>query len=233
MIMARNLDEVREAFDDQEVAARFGRAFITRYASTAFGALPKSEVDLLVFSLLVDCGALDVNGPMYRIARSLNVTPAKARSLLFQHQLRHVSEEDTDHAVMMALTTGRFWKDGPNLAFGVTSPLVRAAIAAKMQERGVFTEVSLSGEILKVNPEQFGAVLSSLISAGQAERLLARLKKKVIDEAGLRHLIKTEGSKLAKEAVDTGASKGFEKLMEGLGDLFSGGAGEALDQVFN
>jgi hypothetical protein len=110
---------------------------------------------------------------------------------------------------------------------------VRAAIAAKMQERNVFADVSLSGDILKVNPEHFGAVLSSLISASQAERLVVRLKRsKVIDEAGLRTLIKEEGARFAKEAVEKGASKGLEKLLEGLGDLFEGGPGEALDSVF-
>ena len=82
----------------------------------------------------------------------LNVTPTKARALLFQYQLRNISEDDTDHEIMLAITTARYWKDGDKLSFGVTSPLVKAAVSAKMEEKGVFADVSLSGNILRVDP---------------------------------------------------------------------------------
>lgn len=101
--------------------------------------------------------------------RALNITPSKAKSLLFPYQLRNVSEEDTDYEIVLAITTARYWKDGDKLSFGVTSPLVKAAISAKMEEKGVFADVSLSGNILRVDPARFGAVLVSLVSASQAE----------------------------------------------------------------
>jgi hypothetical protein len=50
-MVAYSLKGVREAFTDDALAARFGRAFMNAYAATAFGALPKTEIDLQVFSL--------------------------------------------------------------------------------------------------------------------------------------------------------------------------------------
>lgn len=222
-MVARSLADVRSAFDNDELAAEFGRIFMQAYAAVAFGTLPKRELDLLVFAFLVRKGVVDTDRSMYRVARALNITPARARSLLFEYQLRHVSESETDHAVMMAITTARYWKDGSNLSFGITSPLVKAAIAGRMQDEGVFADVSLSGDILKVNPDHFGRVVASLISDAQAERVLTRLKKAgLADASAVRKAIDALGKKSAQEMMDKGISKGMNLLFDGLKDLFSG-----------
>jgi len=41
-----------------------------------------------VFGLLVEAKVIDPHGSIFRMARALNVTPTKAKGLLFQHQLR-------------------------------------------------------------------------------------------------------------------------------------------------
>jgi hypothetical protein len=107
-MVASTLEDVRKAFADKDVAAVFAKAFIDRYASVALGVLPKTEIDLTVFSLLIEAKIIDPEGSVFRIARALNITPTKARSLLFQHQLRNVSEAETDHAVMITLTTAKY-----------------------------------------------------------------------------------------------------------------------------
>lgn len=229
-MVASSLEDVRKAFGNRDVAADFATAFIESYAGTAFGVLPKTEIDLLVFSLLVKADIIDAEGSIYRIARALNLTPAKARTLLFQHQLRHVSEADTDHAVMITLTTAKYRKEGDNLSFGVRSPLVQAAIKAKMQDGGVFADVSLSGDILRVSPEQFGAVVASLLSKSQAEALVKRLKsKKLLNEAALRAAISEIGTDLAKKVLEKGGEKALDPLLEGLGHMVSDHGEHALD----
>lgn len=51
---------VRAAFaKDETLAAAFARGFIDAYAATALGVLPKTEIDLLVFSLLVEAKLID------------------------------------------------------------------------------------------------------------------------------------------------------------------------------
>ncbi|MNR94677.1 hypothetical protein D3C72_257650 [compost metagenome] len=240
-MVAKNLDEVRAAFDDDRLAAAFGRCFMKAYASSAFGVLPKREIDLAIFSFLIKHDVVDADGSMYRLARALNLTPARARSLLFEHQLRNVSEDDTDHAVMMALTTSKYWKDGSNVSFGVTSPLVKAAITGKMQDRGVFTDVSLSGDILKIDPDHFAEVLNSLLPASRAEQLAKLLKKKgVLTQSELRSALNAVLTTGANEVVSKGASAAFDGALRGIkalttgeGDMseLSGMLGNALDTM--
>lgn len=226
-MVAYNLKDVRDSFANNKIAAAFGRQFMDAYLATAFGALPKSEIDLHVFSTLVRLDILEINGASYRIARALNITPAKARTLLFQHQLRNVSEDETDYQIMIAITTARYWKDGDKLSFGITSPLVKAAVSAKMEERGVFADVSLSGNILRVDPGRFGAVLASLISPAQARRVIDLLKdKRLVDEKALRAALEKRGSDLASKlfdkATEKGAQKTFDALMIGLATVTGG-----------
>jgi hypothetical protein len=226
-MVAYDLKGVRDALLDDKIAAKFARGFMDAYAATAFGTLPKSEVDLQVFSLLVDLEIIEINRASYRIARALNITPAKARSLLFQYQLRNISEDDTDYQITLAITTARYWKDGDKLSFGVTSPLVKAAVSAKMEEKGVFADVSLSGNILRVDPGRFGAVLASLISTSQAERVVALLKdKRLVDNKTLRDALEKRGSDLASKlfdkATEKGAEKAFDVMMIGLATAIGG-----------
>lgn len=229
-MVASTIEAVRAAIaQDDKLAAAFGRKFIANYVTTAFGVLPKTEIDLLVFSLLIGAEIIDPNGSIYRIARALNITPTKARGLLFQHQLRTMSEEEADHAVMIALTTARYRKEGDNLAFGVHSPLIYAAIRAKMQDGGVFADVSLSGDILRVSPEQFGKAIASLLTPSQAKHLIERLrKKKDIDESKLRKALEKVGTEVATEALKKGGELAVHHSFEALGALINNGGGELL-----
>ena len=228
-MVAFTLEEVREALKDDVLAAKFGRGFLNVYAATAFGSLPKTEIDLQVFSLLVELDIIEINRASYRIARALNITPSKAKSLLFQYQLRNVSEDDTDYQIVLAITTARYWKDGDKLSFGVSSPLVKAAISAKMEEKGVFADVSLSGNILRVDPARFGAILASLVATSQADRVIANLKqKKLVDQKTLREALEKQGTELATrlfdKAAEHGAQKAFDVLMVGLAAAIGGPA---------
>ena len=229
-MVATSIEAVKATLaQDDELAAAFGRKFIASYAATAFGVLPKTEIDLLVFSLLVEAGVIDPNGSIFRMARALNITPTKAKAMLFQHQLRTVSEEDADQAVMIALTTAKYRKEGDNLAFGVHSPLIYAAIRAKMQDGGVFADVSLSGDILKLSPDQFGKVIASLVTPKQAAQLIERLRKtKVVNETQLKAAIEKLGKEAAIEAMKESGKAAAKHGFTSLSGLFSGAGSVAL-----
>lgn len=230
---ARSRGELLTMMADDGVAAAVGRGLVESYMATAFGALPKSEIDLLVFTLLVQSKVLDPNGAVFAVARTLNVTPAKARSLIFQYQLRHVSEADTDKEVLLALTNARYWKEASNIAFGVESPLVRAALAARMREHGVFADVSLSGEILKVTPTQFGEILASLLPSDVLKEVSKKLKKEGVAESAIRKAIKAHGAKIAEGFItDTGKSM-LGSLLETVGSGLTHHGPKALDAVID
>jgi len=234
-MVATSIEAVKAAVaQDDTLAATFGRKFIASYAATAFGVLPKTEIDLLVFSLLVEAAVIDPNGSIFRMARALNVTPTKAKAMLFQHQLRTVSEEDADHAVMIALTTAKYRKEGEKLAFGVHSPLIYAAIRAKMQDGGVFADVNLSGDILTVSPDQFGQVIASLVTPKQAAQLIKRLRKtKVVNETQLRAAIEKLGTKAAIEAIKECGKAAAKHGFTALSGLLNGADGDGFDNLID
>lgn len=109
--MAKNIADVRTALADPAKGQAFAAGFAQGYFGQAFGSLPKSEIDQLVFRLLMETKVLTPAQSLYEIARCLNVTPAKARNLLFQHQLRTMSDGDVDASVLIEITTAKFGVD--------------------------------------------------------------------------------------------------------------------------
>ena len=173
----KTITDLRTALAAGPAAERFATGFVDAYFGQAAGVLPKTEIDLLVFKLLIEGGHIDPDGSIYAMARALNVTPSKAKSLLFQYQLRCVDPDTVEEKVLKVLSTTRFSVDDKRLSFGIESPLVRAAIDARLKESNVFADISASGEILRVPLSQFGEFISLLLPQDKANALAAALQQ--------------------------------------------------------
>jgi hypothetical protein len=115
--------DVRAGLSKPATAQKFAGAFIDGYLSPAFGARSKSEIDLLVFTSLIEAKAIDPAEPIYDIARALNIAPARVRALLLNWQLRTTkAEADLRQSIVEALKKTRFSKDGTLLTFGIEWP---------------------------------------------------------------------------------------------------------------
>jgi hypothetical protein len=159
-------------------AAKFTTAFITGYLSPAFGAHSKSEIDRLVFSCLVEAGAIDPDAPAYDLARALNVTPTRVRNLVLNWQLRSKSQQiDMRDEIVAALKKTRFSGDGKSLTFGVESPLLKEEITARLKRKGVFTDASFSKELLKLPIDAFVEFLDELVDDKTKEQVKDALVK--------------------------------------------------------
>jgi hypothetical protein len=222
--------QLKDKLRTKETGAKFAVAFSEGYFAVAFGATPKSEVDQLVFDALVKVELINPDGPVYTIARVLKVTPAKARSLLFQHQLRN-DEGDLDQRVLTTLAQAKFSVDDKRLSFGVESPLIRSVIEARLKAIGVFSDISLSGEILRVPVNQLGVFVRAFLSAERAQAMQKKLKG-VTDDKSLIDALNKFGKDVATDLGKEGAK---ELAKEGLGHLFKwlsvGGVGEMGDAL--
>ena len=76
---AKNAKEVVDHLKDDATAAEFARAFLASYLNPALVFLSKTEIDLLVFTRLIAAEAIDPDGPIFTISRTLNITPQPAR----------------------------------------------------------------------------------------------------------------------------------------------------------
>lgn len=217
--MAKTIDEVRSELAEPARAKTFAAGFAADYFGQAFGALPKSEIDLLVFRLLMDTGVLTRNHSLYDIARCLNVTPAKARNLLFQHQLRTMTASAIEQDVLDTILKAKFGVDGGRIGFGVESPLVRAAVVAKAKANDVFPDVSLTGETLFIPMNQIGDFIAAFLPADKAKKLVDGLRrKKVVDPDDIAKVLNKVGEAMIIEAAKAGGKAGAKHLGEELLD---------------
>ena len=230
-MVARSIGEVRSALTSGVVAERFAAGFSQAYFGRAMGSLPKSEIDLLVFGLLVEHGVVDASGSIFGIARALNITPAKARGLLFQYQLRFVDEAAANALVLKTLAVAKYAVDDKRLSFGIESPLARAAIDGRLKEQGVFADISLSGDILRVPLAQFAEFITILMGADKARELEQALKKDGhLKDTSLQGWLSTYGTKAAEGAAGAAGKQGFASLFNGIGKYL---AGDGLPELGN
>lgn len=156
--------DIAKTLSNSGNASTFAATFVDAYISPAFGARSKSEIDLLVFSCLIAAGAIDPALPTYEIARALNITPARVRSLVLNWQLRNTARDsDLRPAIVAALGKTRFSSDGTLLSFGVESPLLKEDIAARLRNKGVFSDASFSKEIVRMPVDAFVEFLDDIV----------------------------------------------------------------------
>jgi hypothetical protein len=194
--------------------------------------LPKSEIDLLVFRLLIEAGIIDADGSIFAIARALNITPAKARSMLFQFQLRYLDEAAADRAVVASLVAARFSVDERRLSFGIESPLARATVDSRLKSAGIYADISLSGDILRVPLDQFDLFVTMLIGADRAKELERALKKDGhLKQGSLAAWLKKYGGAAATGALGAAGKEGFAQVFAGIGHWMGGNGVDVLGDL--
>jgi len=203
---------------DNSKAAQFARDFLTVYLAPSLGAISKSETDNLVFALLVAAGEIHPDSQVYEIARALNVTPTKARNLLFQWQLRQQGDpDDIRNQLARAIADVRFGRDGDLLTFGIESPLLREELRSRFKKIGVYSDASFSAEIIRVPVDQFIEFMDSFFDD--------KLKKQLTDQLVKDRQVKDKSFKgIATEVIKGLASKALGKA----GDAVVEGAADYL-----
>ena len=127
---------------------------------------------------MVEAKALDPKSQVYEIARDLNVTPAKARNLLFQWQLRSMGNGDKlKDDLVAALKSVRFVKDGDFLSFGVESPLLREELRSRLKRKGVYADASFASDIIKISVKHFVEFLDDFLGDAEKEEMHQALIK--------------------------------------------------------
>jgi hypothetical protein len=208
-------------------AADFARKFLEGYLSPAFGARSKAEIDLLVFSCLIDAKVVNPEGPVYNIARGLNITPARARSLLLNWELRSSHANDMRLSIVAALKKTRFSSDGNLMTFGVESPLLKEEITARLRATGFFPDASFSKELVRMPVDAFVEFLDIFLDDQIKQDVkVALVKDKQLPDYSFKALATGVLKKLGDDvAGDTGVL-----LAKGAVDKVSAFIGGLLDK---
>lgn len=205
------------------VAQKFAAAFVAAYLTPAFGARSKSEIDLLVFTSLVEAGALDPAAPIYEIARAFNITPARARNLILNWQLRSTAQGfDLREALIGALSKTRFAKDGEYLTFGIESPLLREEIVARLKDKGVFADATFARDIVRLRVDAFVEFLDGLVDPDTKTALKDKLTKdKQLADRSFSAIAKGVLGKIAEKVAGEAGKAIGETVVESAKDILS------------
>jgi hypothetical protein len=210
---------IRESLNAAGRGEAFIDAFLEGYLIPAFGARSKSEVDLLVFTALVHGGAVDPERPLYDLARSLNITPARTRTLVLNWQLRSADlARDLTDKLISVLQKTRFGKDGSFLTFGVESPLLREEIIARLKRRGVFADASFQKDLVRLPVDAFVEFFDDLLPIEVKTEVRERLiRDKQLPDKSFKALAIGVLGKLGEKVIGEVAKDLAGGIVEGAG----------------
>lgn len=230
-------DDIDRLLDDSARTRTFAATVARGYLAPAFGAISKGEADLLLFGALAELGVIDINGPIFDIARKLNITPVKARRLLFQLQLRRgITDDDLRQGVVAALQKSRFMSDGTYIAFGIESPILREALIARLKDIKIFADASFSREMIRLPLDAF----SDFIAHATTPQIQAEFRQKLVGDkvapdrsfkALFCGVLKGMAGKVAGKAAEPLIDLGAEHLTALVSGLFGGGVAASVEMI--
>lgn len=202
-------------------------SFLKSYMNPAFGTLPKREIDIAIFQLLQDLKIYDDTPDLYSLLSSLRITRSKARTLLYESNLRK-TDKPTLESELVEILISPLLKDNDKVCLEVGNPLLIDHIKYALKELSHITDSSFSPELIKLTPDAYKALINkklSRVSRKDIDNALIKCGAKTKVDAGT--ILKAVLKKIGKKVADDAGKEAGEFLGDYLGDLFSG----ATDKV--
>jgi len=188
--------------------------FLTLYSNPAFGALPKSEIELLVLNMLQQLGLVGAEPQVYELVSNLRVTRSKARKLIYESGLRKSSPEQLDAKVMRLLQTPLIQKSGELYLLDVENPLVSDHLRARVNSLGFAADGSFSPSMVKLNLAAMAALIESYLTAADQAKVKKALVKAGAPDGSFNGVLKASlkklGLRMASEAGEELVSKAHD-----------------------
>lgn len=198
-------------------AARALKTLLERFLDPAFGALPKSEIELLLLGALEEVGAVSTEPGVYELVSKLRVTRTKARNLIYERELRRLTPAELDARVRNLLKRPIIQKSGDQFVLEVENPLVSDHLRSKVQALGHVSDGSFSPSIVKLPLDAVVALIELYIPENQRAPVKAALIAAGAPDASFKGVLKAVLKKVAgKVASDTG-----EALLENASEYIS------------
>lgn len=198
--------------------------FLTTFTKPAFGALPKREVELKVFELLRDIGAVDEKASIYSLMTDLRISRAKAMQMLFDLEVRAYGGDDAklDDEIRVALMRTKFGKDGDYFVMEIESPLALAHLRQRMRDSGHVSDTSFNASIVRAPLDAVVDLMLELIPNERHEGIRTSLEKAGAPPGNVKSVIRVALKELGRKClggaadtlVDFAADKCIGPLLE-------------------
>jgi hypothetical protein len=217
-----------------KTAAAFAHAFVAEYLQPAFGARAKTEVDHLVFRLLVEAKAIDPSAAPFELARLLNVPLTRAKSLVLNWQLRQGAVVTVlRERLVEFLRRIRYHKDGEYIAVGIGDVMVREYFIAALQSLGTYPDRSFADELVRVPIDGFVAYIDGNTDKDKRDAIeKALVKAKLVPDTSLagitKAIVKAAAVKIGEKALGNVAEGAVGQLGKYVKSLFGGRESDAV-----
>jgi hypothetical protein len=143
---------IKEKLDELEhdILKNATEEFLVGFCTPAFGALPKSEIELIVMRFLEQIGFITSEPEVYELVSKLKITRTKARNLIYERELRRLSPKQLDDRVKSLLKRPLIQKSGDFFVLEVENPLVSDHLRSRVKKLGYVSDGSFSPSIVKL-----------------------------------------------------------------------------------
>lgn len=138
--------------------------FISDFTSPAFGALPKREVEILVFQMLQKLELISPNPDIFELVEKLRITRTRASSLVYDSSLRTYDKDHMKELLREVLKKPVIRRDDEkNICFEIENPLLADYLKHEFRITGYAIDGSFSPTLVKLTHEMVVLLVSKYI----------------------------------------------------------------------
>ncbi len=176
---------------------------LSKYTEPSFGVLPKSEINLIFLEALIETKYISENPSVYELVSKLKITNTRARTLIYERELRKFDTAKLDEKLVEILCKPIIEKNGKLFLFEIENPLLIDHLKSKLKVLGCLSDGSFSPSIVRLSSKAFIELVDNCLNAQNQSIAMAVLKKSGITEPNFKtflyKFIEKVGSKLADE----------------------------------
>lgn len=209
--------------------------FLEGFCTPAFGALPKSEIELLVLRFLEKVRVIGSDPEVYELVSKLKVTRTKARNLIYERELRRLSPSQLDDRVKSLLKRPLIQKSGEQFVLEVENPLVSDHLRSRVQKLGYVSDGSFSPSIVKLPLDAIVALLDFYIEDAQQSEVKRSLVAAGAPDSSFKGVVKSVLKKIATRVASESGEALIDKASEYIGpivDAVTEGLTEKISEIF-
>ena len=157
----------------------FGKEFLDVYLLRGFGNMTKSELDVLIFSLIRKYVLSEMS--IFEISRSLKISESKVRTLIYESDLKYsdTKEETLKKKFGQLVENLKFKIENDKIMFSIEDKLLRSFISSKISEIGAFSNTSFNRNMMVIHSDMFIDLLTNLYGKENISRLECELSKRM------------------------------------------------------
>ena len=186
----------------------------TEYYNRNFGKLSKSDLEVLMFSLLLEhCRKNGIDESDYTLAVQLGITENRVRTLKVKKELQYPNERyNWKHLFMKSIANGRYDETRKLIILSISDPNVKREVEHLIEVKGWYHESQLNTKLLQMPVDQFIGLCEQLSSEIEGhdisfnqEEFIERIRKSpsadLLKEKGLWEKYKDADIRVALPAI--------------------------------